>query len=82
MILNSSQAVALRILELLQEKQMTQYDLFKKSGVPEPTISALVRRLHKTSKLSTLIQVCNGFGISLQEFFTAPYFNDKELLEE
>ena len=65
-----NQAVSMRLSQLLQEKSMTQYQLFMKSGVPKSTINNVIRGNYTTMKLSILHELCQGLGISLSTFFT------------
>lgn len=74
-----NQAVRVRLSQLLQEKSMTQYQLFRKSGVPKSTINNVIRGNYTTMKLSILHELCQGLGISLSTFFTSPVFDEENL---
>lgn len=74
-----NQAVSMRLSQLLQEKSMTQYQLFMKSGVPKSTINNVIRGNYTTMKLSILHELCQGLGISLSTFFTSPVFDEENL---
>ena len=74
-----NQAVRVRLSQLLQEKSMTQYQLFMKSGVPKSTINNVIRGNYTTMKLSILHELCQGLGISLSTFFTSPVFDEESL---
>lgn len=74
-----NQAVRVRLSQLLQEKRMTQYQLFRKSGVPKSTINNVIRGNYTTMKLSILHELCQGLGISLSTFFTSPVFDEENL---
>lgn len=74
-----NQAVSVRLSQLLQEKSMTQYQLFMKSGVPKSTINNVIRGNYTTMKLSILHELCQGLGISLSTFFTSPVFDEENL---
>ena len=69
----------MRLSQLLQEKSMTQYQLFMKSGVPKSTINNVIRGNYTTMKLSILHELCQGLGISLSTFFTSPVFDEENL---
>lgn len=73
-----SEAVSLRIRELLKENKMTQYKLSMRSGVPQTTISALVRNLHERPYITVIYDVAQGFNMTLSEFFNYALFNDVE----
>ncbi|MFI3167835.1 MAG: helix-turn-helix transcriptional regulator [Bacillota bacterium] len=72
-------AVSKRIRELLNERGMTQYQLYKKSGVPQSTISTILSEKDKTSKLLTIAQIAQGFDMGLEEFFASANFSFTEL---
>ena len=74
-----NQAVSVRLSQLLQEKSMTQYQLFMKSGVPKSMINNVIRGNYTTMKLNILHELCQGLGISLSTFFTSPVFDEENL---
>ena len=74
-----NQAVSVRLSQLLQEKSMTQYQLFMKSGVPKSTINNVIRGNYTTMKLNILHELCQGLGVSLSTFFTSPVFDEENL---
>lgn len=74
-----NQAVRLRILQLLNEKNMTQYELYQKSGVPKSTIGNVVNCAYDSVKLRILHELCQGLEIELSEFFASPYFEESNL---
>lgn len=57
-----------RIQQLCAARNWTVYRLSKESGI---TYSTLCTMLHKASapSIPTLVKLCNGFGITLSEFF-------------
>ena len=77
MLLN--EAVSKRIVELLKERDMTNYQLYIKSGVPKSTIGNLVNCTYDSVKLRVIHEVCQGFGISITEFFDSPLFAEDNL---
>ncbi len=72
-------AVSTRIKKLLKEREMTQYQLYKRTGVPQSTISTLLAEKEKTPKLLTIAQIAQGFEMGLQEFFDDKSFSFDEL---
>lgn len=73
-----SEAIVLRIKQLLKEKNMKTYDLSIKSGVPRSTISLFLSRETKTIRLENLLYICEGFGIELKDFFDDKVFTNIE----
>ena len=78
-VLKLNEAVSERILELLRERNMTQYQLFKRTGVPRATISGIVHCVYPSVKLRIIHEVCQGFEISIAEFFASPLFDEDNL---
>ena len=74
-----SQAISARIKELLHDKGMTQYKLYTQSGVSKSTISSIVKCNYKSANLSIIHELCQGFNISLAEFFSSPLFDEENL---
>ena len=77
MLLN--QAVSKRLLELLGERKMTQYQLYMKSGVPKSTIGNIINCSYDSVKLRILHESCQGLGIDLCDFFQSPLFKEDYL---
>jgi len=74
-----SQAVATRIREILDEKNITQYRLEKNSGLSKGTITSLMYSRYKGVNLTTLIVIIRTLGMSVEEFFSSPLFNEENL---
>ena len=74
-----NQAISARLTELLKEKQMTQYQLFIKSGVPKSTIGNVINCSYDSVKLRDIHEMCQGLGISISEFFDSPLFQEGNL---
>ncbi len=66
-----------RLHRLMDEHGWTMYRLAKKSGLTESTIANIYRR-NTMPSLVTLESICQGFGITLAQFFsdedTADFF--------
>ena len=62
-------AVIVRIEQLCIEHNMTKYQLFKASGVPQSTLTSIKKKRSRSVKNKTLYAICEGFGITLAEFF-------------
>ena len=69
-----NEAVAKRIAMLCKEKNMTQSQLSMKSGVPQSTLSTIMNCVFPSMKLRIIYEICEGLGISLEEFFRSPLF--------
>ena len=74
-----NEAVSARLKELLQERNMTQYQLYMKSGVPKSSISNIVNCSYDSVKLRVIHEICQGLGISISEFFQSSLFDETNL---
>ena len=74
-----NQAVSRRLLELLSEKRLTQYQLSALSGLPRSTIYNIVNCTYDSMKLRIIHELCQGFGIGINEFFDSPIFDEENL---
>lgn len=74
-----NQAVSKRLSELLKERGMTQYQLSTRSGVPKSTINNIIKCAYDSVKLRIIHEVCQGFQISITEFFQSPLFDEANL---
>lgn len=73
-----SDAIRKRIKFYLKEKNMNVWKLCKMSGIPCSTISTFMSGKTELIKLDTLLHICEGFGITLGEFFTDSTFDTAE----
>jgi transcriptional regulator with XRE-family HTH domain len=64
-----------RLRRLLEERGWTEYRLAKKCGLSQSTIANIYRR-NTVPSIATLEVICNGFGITLSQFFA-----DEEMVE-
>ena len=67
-----------RINNLCKEKRMTYYALSYASAVPMTTLMHIVDKSTVNPGVLTIGKLCEGFGITLKEFFNAPEFDDVE----
>lgn len=74
-----NEAISQRLNELLQERKMTQYQLFMKSGVPRSTIGNVVNCAYSSVNIRIIHEMCQGLGISITEFFESPLFDENNL---
>ena len=74
-----NEAVSKRLSEFMQAKDMTQYQLFMKSGVPKSTISNIINCTYPSMKLLVIHELCQGLGVSIIEFFNSPLFEEDNL---
>ena len=73
-----SEAVVKRIYELCDEHHVTINKISTISGITQSTISDLVNGVSTTAKVTTIKKLCDGFEISVRQFFGSPLFDDLE----
>ncbi|MCI8614577.1 XRE family transcriptional regulator [Parablautia intestinalis] len=67
-----------RINNLCKKKRMTYYALSYKSAVPMTTLIHIVDKSTVNPGVLTIGKLCDGFGITLKEFFDSPEFENLE----
>ena len=76
--MSTYEAVKNRILQLCEEKNMTIYKLSVESAVAPSSIKNILYRKSKNPGIVTIKMLCDGFGISLNEFFDTEEFKKLE----
>ncbi len=71
-----AKAIRKKITRLLKEHDWKTWDLCKATGIPCSTISTFMSGKTSLLKLDTLLYICEGFDITLAEFFSDPLFKD------
>lgn len=74
-----NQAVSMRLMELLSEKNMTQYQLSTQSGLPRSTVSNVINCTYPSMKLRIVHELCQGLEIGINDFFNSSLFNEANL---
>ena len=72
--MNTYTATKNRLLELLGEHKMSIYKLAVESAVPPSSIKNILYGKSQNPGIVTLKMLCDGFGITLIEFFNTPAF--------
>ena len=72
------EAVRARIVELCQERNISVNRISNISGVTQSTVNNIVSGRNRSATISTIKKLCDGFGITIQEFFDAEQFRDLE----
>ncbi len=72
------EAVAERILELCKEKGITINGIANLSAIPPSTVKSIIYGVSKNPGIVTIKMICDGFDISLPDFFDSDFFYDLE----
>jgi transcriptional regulator with XRE-family HTH domain len=78
LVMNAKEAVAVRILELCSERDMTVNGLANSSGMSPSTIYSMLNQKSKNPGVVSIKKICDGFEITLREFFDSEIFDDLE----
>ena len=70
------EAVKERILELCQEKNISINKLSTMSGVTQSTVNNIVSGRNRSATISTIKKLCDGLGITIEQFFDSDLFRD------
>ena len=68
------EAVRQRIIQLCQERDISINKLSSISGVTQSTVNNIVSGRNNSATVSTIKKLCDGFGITIDEFFHSDLF--------
>lgn len=74
--MNTYEAVKLKISKLLDERRMSIYQLSLKASVPPSTIKNILYGKSLNPGVVTLKMLCEGFEITLPDFFKDKIFEN------
>ena len=76
--MNIGEAVKERILELCREHDISVNKLSSMSGVTQSTVNNTVSGRNNSATVSTIKKLCDGLGITIEEFFNSELFRGLE----
>lgn len=76
--MNTKEAVAKRILELCDERNLAVNALANISGIPPSTIYSMLNTKSNNPGVVSIKKICDGLEISVREFFNSPLFDSIE----
>ena len=68
------EAVRYRILQLCEERNLSVNKLSSISGVTQSTVNNIISGRNHSTTVSTLQKLCDGLGITIQDFFQSDLF--------
>ena len=79
--MNAKEAVAKRIIEICNKKEITVNELANLSGVSPSTIYSMLNSKSMNPGVVSLKKLCDGAEITLREFFDSPLLDqlDQEI---
>ena len=76
--MNTTETVAERIRQLCREQGITPNGISNIAGVPQATVKSILNGESKNPGIVTIKKLCDGFGITLGQFFSTPEFDALE----
>lgn len=76
--MRTKEAIAKRIIELCEQRNMAINALANESGVPPSTVYSMLNEKSQNPGAVSIKKLCDGFEITLREFFDSPLFEDLE----
>ena len=76
--MNTKEAVAKRILQLCEEKQIAINALANISGVAPSTIYSMLNEKSQNPGVVSIKKICDGLEITVREFFDCDLFDSRE----
>jgi len=76
--MNTKEAVARRIIELCEQRNIAINALANISGVSPSTIYSMLNEKSQNPGVVSIKKICDGLGITLGEFFSTPEFDALE----
>ena len=72
--MNIGEVVKKRIVELCNQRGISFNKLSGMSGITQSTINNIVSGRNKSTTITTIKKICDGLGISVNEFFNSELF--------
>jgi transcriptional regulator with XRE-family HTH domain len=72
------EALRNRIVELVDEQDITLNKLATISGITQSTINNITSGRNNSATVSTVKKICDGLGIDIREFFNSSVFDNLE----
>ena len=76
--MNTKEAIAKRIIELCEQRNMAINALANISGVSPSTVYSMLNEKSKNPGTVSIKKLCDGLEITLREFFDSPIFDNLE----
>lgn len=76
--MNTKEAIANRILQLCNQRNIAVNELANISGISPSTVYSILNEKSKNPGAVTLKKLCDGLNITLGQFFSTPEFDALE----
>ena len=72
------EAIANRIIQLCEKRQLTVYSLAMICGIDRTTLYSIIGNKSNNPEVTTIKTICDGLEITLGEFFSTTEFDNLE----
>lgn len=72
------EAIAGRIAQLCEERELTPYSLAMLCGLDKSTVYSILGTKSRSPEVATVKKICDGLNITLGQFFSVPVFDALE----
>jgi transcriptional regulator with XRE-family HTH domain len=76
--MDTREAVSNRIKQLCRERNITPNAISNIAGVPQATVKSILNGESKNPGIVTIKKLCDGFEITLSNFFSTQEFDELE----
>ena len=76
--MRTKEAIRRRIQELCMENNLTVNGLSTKCGMTQSTVNNIISGRNASTTIATVKKICDGFEISILEFFDCELFENLE----
>ena len=76
--MNTKEAIAKRIIELCEQRNMAINALANVSGVSPSTVYSMLNEKSQNPGVVSIKKLCDGLGITIEDFFHAELFRNLE----
>lgn len=76
--MNTKEAVAKRILELCEQRNLAVNALASISGISPSTVYSMLNEKSQNPGVVSIKKLCDGLDISIREFFNSDLFDNLE----
>jgi len=76
--MDTREAIVYRIRQLCKENGLTPNGLSNLAGVSQSTVKSILNGESQNPGAVTIKKLCDGFGITLGEFYSTPEFDGLE----
>ena len=74
--MNLSEAIKIRISDLMKKKEFSQYDFYTKGGIAKSTVLQFLNGTRERVAIKTIYEMISTMEVSLKEFFDDPIFDN------